>query len=105
MTAWTSEPPTPGEWYWFEGNDGQFYFVDCRRDLPKGARRSTHQIPRAEVLAAMVQVCALAPKLVKGIDDWNAAVQGIVGRRPEHTWGDLEGMRAALRALEEARRG
>jgi hypothetical protein len=108
MTAWTSEPPREDGHYHFKRDGGQPFVLriipahdGVTREMffvppwtwkhaseDSSAMRSTHPIPRAEVLAAMHEVCEAAKGVMSGV-----ALTPML---------DLD---AALRALEEARRG
>jgi hypothetical protein len=96
MTAWTSEPPREGAWHWWRYDNGEATVLHCV-DIegawePRVDLRSVHPIPRAEVLAAMHEVCDAA-RLVS---------RELAARRANYA---MVVMDSALRALEEARRG
>jgi hypothetical protein len=108
MTAWTSEPQDGRDWYWFDDGSATGPYVVRRCWMIAAHKRSTHPIPRAEVLAAMHEgMRALDGILVYASDtlsgradgaedvDWHRAGVSEIKRRAS----------AALRALEEARRG
>lgn len=124
MTAWTSEPPREGAWYWVQlrhEREPRVCFVrvpDCWMD---GDKRSVHPIPSAEVLAAMHEGIEALKEVVPPGDDWwcptcKEALDGsrvtfyercdtcgtYLGGVADPKW--LVKARAALRALEEARR-
>lgn len=41
-------------------------------------------------------------KLIADIDDWNEAVESVIGRQPETTWGDLEEARELIARIERS---
>jgi hypothetical protein len=95
MTAWTSEPPREGAWYWVESTAYLPGRPKIQRVWTKddpwdscGERRSTHEIPSAEVLAALENLAATVRREIDAGAD-----------------GNSDNIDAALRALEEARRG
>lgn len=63
-------------------------------------REDRDKMADARLIAQSPRLLTSLEALIKGIDEWNEAVQQVIGRYPDYEWGELE---EARRIVAEAR--
>lgn len=104
---------TPGEWYLEVGCSERIAYIYPRSQTP---RPIIAEIPlglisgkaegsaNAQLIASSPELYESLKTLIRQIDSWEEAVENIIGRYPDTTWGDLEEARALVARIEQPKK-